>query len=68
MVVLGTLGGIGVVAVALLLVDLFGRKSRRRGIQGNQVDASKAQSMNLPTLGRGMSEYLPPPGDERPPR
>ncbi len=57
--------GVGVVAAGLAIGELI-RKPRRPGISGKTIAERKA---NLPIVQAPYfgGEYLPPPGDDRPP-
>lgn len=61
MIVLGTLGAIGVVAVGLAIADFFGRRRPRRDVDGSAIDSAKSRK-GFPWTG----EYLPRPDDGRP--
>ena len=55
MIVLGILGGIGALAIGLIIAQLRGR-----GIDARAVDISKSSA------GTRVGEYFPPPDDGRP--
>ena len=72
MIILLTVGPLLALAFGLAIAnDIRARRSRRRHAPGGQIDASKADSLNVtpgPGVGFGMSvsEYLPPADDGRP--
>lgn len=60
-----SLCGVGVVAAGLVIGELFGRKSRRPGGSVKRIEVHKDTNVAQAVYFGG--EYLPPPGDDRPP-
>jgi hypothetical protein len=65
LVIIGAMLGVAIgMAVAM---DLRDRRSRRRRVQSDEIDAVAAQALIVfPGGGLSVSEYLPPPDDGRP--
>ena len=69
MSILVTVGAILGLAVGLAIAsDMRDRRSRRRRVQGGQIDAGQADSFIVPPeyFGKGGGAYFPPPDDGRP--
>jgi hypothetical protein len=65
LVIIGAMLGVAVgMAVAM---DFRDRRSRRRHVRSDQIDATAAQALIVfPGGGLSVSEYLPPADDGRP--
>ena len=70
MIILITVGAMLALALGLAIAtDFRDRRSRRRRVQGGQIDASKRDGLiSIPQyFGKGSGEYFPPPDDGHPP-
>jgi hypothetical protein len=69
MIILVTVGPLLALAFGLAIAsDLRDRRSRRRRVQGGQINASKGDWLNTAPeyFGKGAGEYFPPPDNGRP--